>query len=76
MGGAKAAGAQCLPVLKSLQSRCVMRGFAQYHCAVYRPHAMIAPCLRETGKIMAPVESAIVIRSIGSPETDRGPPNS
>jgi hypothetical protein len=53
-----------------------MRSFVQFQFAALRAFELSAPLLRSSGKIAVPLAPAIVVSSIGSPESDRGPPNS
>jgi hypothetical protein len=71
-----AASSHGRPVLKSQSGRCNMRGLVQFQFAAFRAFELSAPLLRDAGKIAVPLGPTIVVSSIGSPESDRGPPNS
>lgn len=63
----------CGPFLKSTPGQCGMRSFVQFQLVVF--HAFeITPRLRMASSISTPFDSLIIVSSIGSPETDRGPP--
>jgi hypothetical protein len=65
----------CSGSLKS-PARCGIRGFDQLQFAEFGPRLCSSPLLIPTDTIAAPAYTKIVISSIGSPETDRGPPRS
>lgn len=62
--------------LKSLPANCGMRSFVQFQVAEFSRFELPAPLRPVPGNISMPIVSAIVLSSIGSPHTDRGPPNS
>jgi hypothetical protein len=68
-------GRACGNVLKSQPARCGMRSFIQLQF-VTLPTFEISVPLRRTASNSVPLDSMIVVSSIGSPETDRGPPRS
>jgi hypothetical protein len=71
-GGSMAAAAACR-ALKSIPAKCGMRSFLQLNFVALRTFTMAAP-LHCPAAIQSPYDSRIVVSSIGSPETDRGPP--
>lgn len=75
-GTTTAGGIACGGVLKSLPGRCGLRGFVQFQFVAFHTFEISTPLLRTTGNISAPLDSAIIVSSVGSPETDRGPPRS
>lgn len=64
----------CGHTLKSLPDQCNLRTFAQFQIFEFRSFDLINP-LRVTGRSSAPVKTRLLVLSIGSPETDRGPPS-
>ena len=62
--------------LRSLPGRCGMRTFVQFQFVALHTEEIVSPLTRPAGRILLPSDSVILISSIGSPETDRGPPNS
>jgi len=66
----------CGDVLKSQPGRCGMRSFIQFQFVTLHACGISAPLQHATGRISARFDSRIVVSSIGSPETDRGPPRS
>jgi len=68
--------AGCGHVLKSLPGRCGMRSFIQFQFVAFHAFQISAPFRRATGNISRPPDAVIIVSSIGSPETDRGPPRS
>jgi hypothetical protein len=57
-------------------ARCGIRGFDQLQFVEFGPRLCSGPLLIPTGAVAAPTYTKIVISSIGSPESDRGPPRS
>jgi hypothetical protein len=53
-----------------------MRSFVQLQFLTRPASEISVPLRREAGNIAAPDDGVIIVSSIGSPETDRGPPNS
>jgi len=53
-----------------------MRGLLQFQVLPFRTFQISAPLKRTAGKISAALDSLIQLTSVGSPETDRGPPRS
>ena len=68
-------GRACGDVLKSLPDRCGMRSFIQFQFVALALFEIAAPFQRAASNSV-PFDSLIVVSSIGSPETDRGPPRS
>jgi len=66
-----AANPACGYVLRSQPGRCGIRGFAQFQFVTFHAFEISTPLQRAAGNIPAPLDSAIIISSIGSPETDR-----
>jgi hypothetical protein len=71
-----AANPVCGYVLKSQSGRCGIRGFAQFQFVTFHAFEISTPLQRAAGSIPAPFDFVIIVSSIGSPETDRGPPAS
>jgi len=63
-------------VLRSQPGRCGMRSFLQLQFVAFHAFEISAPLHRAAGSISVPWDAVIIISSIGSPETDRGPPRS
>jgi len=74
LGTATAVGAPCGHLLKSQPDRCGLRSFVQFQFGAFRAFQISMPLRRAAGSISAPFDSGIIVSSIGSPETDRGPP--
>ena len=74
--GAAAMGNACRDILKSLPGRCGMRSFVQFQFVTFIASEISIPLQHTTSNLWMPLESTIVVSSIGSPETDRGPPRS
>jgi hypothetical protein len=53
-----------------------LRSLAQFQVAELRDFEISSPLQRPTGKAWRAPNSRIIVLSIGSPETDRGPPHS
>jgi hypothetical protein len=66
-------GRACGEVLKSLPARCGMRSFIQFQFVSLAGFEIAAPIKRTASNPVA-FDSVVVVSSIGSPETDRGPP--
>jgi hypothetical protein len=64
----------CSPVLKEVPSRCEIRGLARFHIVAFGRSDVSSPLWLVIARVVIP--SAPVLRkfSIGSPESDRGPP--
>ena len=67
---------RCGYVLKSSRGQCSLRSLAQFQFAELRDFEVSRPLQRATGKASPALNSRIIVLSIGSPETDRGPPHS
>jgi len=66
----------CGDTVKSQPARCGMRSFIPFQFATLPAFEMSSPLKHTGGNVSAPWNAVIVISSIGSPETDRGPPRS
>ena len=64
----------CRPGLKPPSSRCSLRSLAQFQFEELRRFEIPNPQRQGNGEVAMPFNSRIVVLSIGSPETDRGPP--
>jgi len=71
---AKASG--CRDRLKSSLGQCSLRSLAQFQFAELRSLDTPSPPQLAIGKTSPLFNSNIIVSSIGSPETDRGPPRS
>ena len=67
--------ASCDAAVQAAPGHCGMRTFVQFHFVSFHRFELAAP-MRAAEAIPAPRPRTIVLTSIGSPETDRGPPNS
>jgi hypothetical protein len=65
---------KCGAVLKSSPSHCDVRGLLQFHFAASQKSNTTASLRRLPGCVVIPSRLALRLSSIGSPETDRGPP--
>lgn len=74
LGTSTVVGPACGHVLKALPGKCGLRGFVQFQFGAFQTFEISTPLPRVAGNISAPFDSAIIVSSIGSPETDRGPP--
>lgn len=59
---------------KSPSTHCSMRGLLQFHFLPRSAFAMSTPSLRPVSHLAQPRASKLKLTSIGSPQTDRGPP--
>ena len=73
---AKTADSGCGRVLESSPGTCGIRGFVQAKLAAFHRIEISIPLCRVAGGIPTPSDFPVVISSIDSPETDRGPPRS
>jgi len=64
----------CDRLLKPLPGKCGVRNFDQFQFVTFHTSAIPAPFLPASSRIPMPLDSFIIASSIGSPETDRGPP--
>lgn len=65
---------RCNKEADALPSNCGIRGLAQFHFFIFPELTIGAPQRVLHGRISVPSNMAPRISSIGSPETDRGPP--
>src|SRR5262249_52167834 len=65
---------KCDVVLKSSDAHCNIRGLLQFHAIEFRKLDALSPFRSASERVVAPSRPAIQVSSIGSPETDRGPP--
>lgn len=70
--GAKAD--RCNPVLKSVPAHCDIRGLVQFHAVAFAKFEVRSPLHIVADRILAPSRQGPRVSSIGSPQTDRGPP--
>jgi hypothetical protein len=73
-GTATAKQPVCRPLLKSPPGKCGVRSFVQFQFVALHRFAISAPLQRAVSSISPPLALVILASSIGSPETDRGPP--
>lgn len=66
----------CRHVLKSLPGRCGLRGFVLFQFVAIKPFQILAPLQLIASNVSTPLDSVIIVSSVGPPETDRGPPSS
>jgi hypothetical protein len=70
----KAVGVRrCNPGLKSVPAHCEIRGLVQFHLVAFTKFEVPSP-LRIVSRIFVLSRQGPGVSSIGSPETDRGPP--
>lgn len=72
---AQATRSVCGDTLKSQPASCGLRTFVQSQFATFRSAEVSTLLLRHIANI-SPSLAVIIVSSIGSPETDRGPPRS
>jgi hypothetical protein len=65
---------RCSPVLKGIPARCNLRGLLQFHIVTFTKFDVLSPLRLVTAQVLVPSGPALRNSSIGSPETDRGPP--
>jgi hypothetical protein len=65
----------CSHTLKSLPGVCNLRTFAQFRFVEFRRFEVAGPLGNPGGKVSLRSNSPIIALSIGSPQTDRGPPS-
>jgi hypothetical protein len=66
----------CGSRLKSSAAECNLRGLVQFYFPAFNEVESSAQLNSISGKISVPFGSRIIVSSVGSPETDRGPPRS
>jgi len=69
-------GSACRETLKRPLDRCNLRGFLQSQLAVLANFEISTPSLPAMGEVSLLSRSIFVASSVGSPQTDRGPPAS
>ncbi len=74
-GTRAAGGSACGRTLKSLPGQCSLRTFTQFQFAELHRFEIPSPLRHAGGKVSPSSNSVIIVSSIGSPETDRGPPS-
>jgi len=67
-------GAACGETLSEVSAPCNLRSFLQVQIAVLPNIEMPSPALRATGEVSLPSRVSFIVSSVGSPQTDRGPP--
>lgn len=63
-------------IVKASPKQCNLRAFSQSQSAVFRKIGMPTPLSLSSGKVSPPVNAGLFRSSVGSPESDRGPPRS
>jgi hypothetical protein len=76
LGNAGVVDPACGHGLESLPGKCDVRSFVQSQFIAYHAFETSTLLRCAVSNISAPSDSVIVVSSIGSPETDRGPPGS
>ncbi len=66
----------CGDTVKSQPGRCGVRSFIPFQFATLPAFETSPPLKHTDGNVSAPLNAVIGVSSIGSPETDRGPPRS
>jgi hypothetical protein len=66
----------CDHVVKSVPAQCSLRGLLQFQLLQFRAFDISVPLLKTAENLSLPPDSTFRFTSIGSPETDRGPPHS
>jgi hypothetical protein len=69
-----ARSSKCGTVLKSSPAHCSVRGLMQFHFIAFQESDKTASLRALPGRVALPSRSALRVSSVGSPETDRGPP--
>jgi hypothetical protein len=67
---------KCGDSLKCSGRHCSLRSLAQFQFAEFRRFATSGPLRYTGGRISLPLNPVIILSSIGSAQTDRGPPRS
>jgi len=65
---------ECSDGLRAPAAKCALRNLAQAQPAISRATKVSAPQRIATGKVSALFDFGFIVSSIGSPQTDRGPP--
>jgi len=65
---------KCNPVLKSIPEHCDICGLVQFHVVAFAKFEVSSPLRVVSGRVLLQSRPGPRISSIGSPETDRGPP--
>jgi len=65
---------RCNPAMKSVPAHCDIRGLVQFHVVSFAKFEVSSPLRVVSGRVLLPSRLDVRISSIGSPETDRGPP--
>jgi len=65
---------RCSPFLKAVPAHCDIRGLVQVHIVAFTKFEIPSPLTLVTAQVLLPSGPALRKSSIGSPETDRGPP--
>lgn len=76
IGKSSSLRAPCVHILKAPPGQCGLRGFGQFQFLAFHTFEIRTPFQPTSHKVSVPLDSAFVVTSIGSPETDRGPPRS
>jgi len=66
----------CGQSVKPLPAKCGLRSFTQFHFIAFHPLETRTPLRCVARSLAAATDAVIIVSSIGSPETDRGPPRS
>jgi hypothetical protein len=69
-------GSACPDVVKSAPSQCSLRSLTQVQVAKFSRFEVPTPLRVTNARSTVQPNSLLIIASIGSPETDRGPPHS
>jgi len=72
-GSLAAVSGLCLTV-GSLPGRCGLRGLLSFQFIAFRSIEIVTPLEVALSGVSAASDSKIIVSSVGSPETDRGPP--
>jgi hypothetical protein len=66
----------CAHVLTPLSAKCSVRSFAHFRFIAFHTVETSIPLQLAARSIAPPSNARIIVSSVGSPETDRGPPRS
>jgi hypothetical protein len=75
-GSTAMSGSAWREIMKSPPSQCSLRSLTQGQVAEFSRFEIPTPLRMTKGRSTAQPKSLLIIASIGSPETDRGPPRS